>query len=80
MTKIPNLRNIMHRKNATIQQLSDIAGVSEYTVMSARKGKRIGLELAGCIVIALETRNFIKLKRGPRSEMSKMRKGIFCTL
>lgn len=65
-TIIPNLANRMKQKNATIHQLVDVSGVGQSTIMQARKNKRIGIELAGCIVIALETRQFIKIRRGPR--------------
>ena len=65
-TRIPNLARVMELKNATIHQLVDCSGVGESTIMAARKGQYIGIELAGCIVTALETRQFAKLKMGPR--------------
>ncbi len=66
LTLIPNLRRRMSERGATIHQLTDHAGVSEWAIRRARDGGRIGLELAGCIVVALETRRFHRLKMGPR--------------
>jgi hypothetical protein len=55
LTVIPNLKNRMVKLGVFIEQLAILAGVSKDTVFRARKGERIHLYLASCIVIALES-------------------------
>ena len=68
VTTIINLRQLMQRKNATIQKLCDCAGVGYSTVQKARKGKPIQTFLACCIIETLAKKDiqFRYNQKGPR--------------
>lgn len=61
---VPDLRERMIARDATIRELSKFSGVSFSYVSQARRGRPVSTFIAECLLTALNTRSFARLKRG----------------